>query len=63
MKNDYNIMKKTAILLLVILFINQVSAFAVSSAYYEGNPLKMKPGETKILLCFCKILRDKKILA
>ncbi len=39
-------MKKTALLIIVLLFISNVSAFAVSSAYYKDNPLKLQPGKT-----------------
>lgn len=35
------------ILLIVILLINNVLAFAVSSMYWEDNPLTIKPGETQ----------------
>ncbi|MFA4952885.1 MAG: hypothetical protein WC584_01540 [Candidatus Pacearchaeota archaeon] len=50
-KNTMRINKKPkigiAILIGIVLFINSVFAFAVSSAYWQDNPLKIMPGETK----------------
>ena len=36
-----------SVLMMIILFVNGVFAFAVSSAYWEDNPLKIMPGETQ----------------
>lgn len=47
MKKTNNLMIKTIIIAFAILFlIGNISAFAVSSAYYNNNPLKLKQGET-----------------
>ncbi len=47
MKKTNNIMIKAMISIFVILFlVGNVSAFAVSSAYYKNNPLRLKQGET-----------------
>ena len=32
-----------------LILISTISAFGISSPYWEGNPLTMKPGETKII--------------
>jgi len=42
-------LKKTLILMLIILT-PIVVAFGVSTPYYEGNPLIMSPGETRIVI-------------
>jgi len=53
MKITINNMKKRSLLLasliFVVLSINFVFAFGVSSTYYDANPLNMRPGESRII--------------
>lgn len=47
MKNNKTISLIFGMLLMTILLMSSIFAFAVSSMYWEGNPLTIKPGETQ----------------
>ncbi len=47
MKNTKTYMRKITLLILTLFLISSVSAFAVSSKYYQGYPMTIMPGETK----------------
>ena len=42
-------MKKIILIILVLILISTISAFGISSPYWQGNPLTIERGETKII--------------
>lgn len=47
MKQQHTMMGSVFMLILILVSINGIFAFAISSAYYSDNPLYMKAGETQ----------------
>lgn len=47
MKNKITLGKKALFGLLLLVCMSTISAFAVSSSYWSGNPLQLNPGESR----------------